>query len=214
MADHPFNLKGTKILSRGDGKPDNAKHQSNEFTLTQGVAILETWHKGTEEFKITLDSKKGSYEIKREGAGHYIDAFLVTEEDLFPDHEALAGDYKFIVQSASPWQCRLIQPDLGQSYGDFIKSWQRPLTFKEDGTHIAGPYKVGTKPVLGNFIKEGHGDLTALAYSLDGTDYAELCNDKGQFLQNDIQLSLKPNKEYMIIIYSDGPWQFWCSEGY
>lgn len=152
------------------------------------------------------------YQAEWEGPIDHIEAFLVSEEES--ESTLPTGTYKFAVHSRHPWECRIIQPALGQSFGDYIANWQRKLTLSEPGTYTFGPHKVGTKPVLANAMNEGKGRLLCAAYSLDGTHQTEICNEQGQFRQESFPTELKPNKEYLTIVYADCPWQLWCSEGY
>ena len=152
------------------------------------------------------------YQAEWKDEVNFIEAFRIAED---PDEGALpAGKYKFAVHSQNPWECRLFQPDLNQSLGDLVQNWQRPLTYHEPGIYTFGPHKAGTKPVIAHAIKEGKGGLICAAYSSDSLHQTQVCQGQGQFYQAELRPELQSNKEYFIFVYSDGPWQIWCEEGY
>lgn len=131
-------------------------------------------------------------------------------EDALPP-----GKYRLEVDSKSKWECRFIQPDLGQA--------DLPLIGEEDdddeetvepGLYIFGPCNPTQRPLLANVVHTGHGDFVALAYSLDGTHRCIIHGEEGQFYKEQIMTEIRPGKEYMFLIAAASEWSITFSEGY
>ena len=144
--------------------------------------------------------------------GNISNAVRVRQND---GHAILPGKYRLEVKSQSEWSCRFIQPDLGQSDG--------PLADDEDaisvvnsipgGTYVLGIYKSGVRPLLANFGHNSIGGFFFNALAVDGTHEYRYSGD-GQFIVNGIQTDIRPGKEYLLIVSSDGEWNFAFTEGY
>ena len=132
------------------------------------------------------------------------------------EENALApGKYRIEVTSKDKWTCCFIQPDVGQSLGSFL---DEDNNIDEDsidaGLYVYGPFESGSKPLLANIRHSGRGEFFIAAYSVDGTHLCLVFQDEGQFQVEDHQTEIKPGKEYMLYILSDGAWNLNFSEGY
>ena len=150
--------------------------------------------------------------VDGKGQCNILDAVRVREND---GDARSPGKYRLEVKSQSEWSCRFIQPDLAQSDG--------PLTGDEDaiddrnsipaGAHVLGPYKSGARPLLANFRHNGGGGFFFKALAVDGMHEYTYSGD-GQFIVKGIQTDIRPGKEYLLIVSSDGEWNFAFTEGY
>ena len=148
-----------------------------------------------------------------DGKGPYdlMDAFRIREED---DEALKPGRYRLEVQASGPWTCRFIQPSLGQSAGSLVDEEEEVGEgLISGGVYVLGPYESGTRPVLAEVRHAGGGDFVFIAYALDGTHQYAFA-EEGQFYQESIQTEIRPGKEYMLLIASDGDWGLIFTEGY
>lgn len=137
---------------------------------------------------------------------NFFDTVRVREND---EHAIAPGKYRLEVKSQSGWSCRFIQPELEQSNGPLADDWG----YTPAGTYVLGPYKSGSRPLLANFRHNGGGGFFFNALAVDGT-HEYRYSDDGQFIINGIQTDIRPGKEYLLIVSSDGEWNFAFTEGY
>ena len=135
----------------------------------------------------------------------------VTRVDVEGDNRITPGEYRLEVESQSEWRCRFIQPELGQSASPleevYLESENQPST-------VVGPHISGGRPVLASIQHRGVGFFSAMAYSVDGTHHCVIHEGRGQFRVQDLQTAIRPGKEYLILVNSEGGWDFSFSEGY
>ena len=149
--------------------------------------------------------------VDDKGPHDLIDVIRVREDD---DEALKPGDYRLEVQASGPWTCRFIQPSLGQSAetladdGDEVDEG-----LISGGVYVLGPYESGTRPLLAEVRHAGGGDFFLIAYALDGTHKYEFV-EEGQFYRESVQTEIRPGKEYMLLIASDGDWDLAFTEGY
>ena len=127
------------------------------------------------------------------------------------------GNYRLEINSESRWACRFIQPDLNQSFGlltqQFSKNFGDEL-LPPPGAFVLGPYRSGRRPLLAEVRHDGRESFNLEAFSVDGTHYCTVFQQKAQFYVDDHPTELKPGKEYMLYVYADGPWSIDFREGY
>ena len=123
------------------------------------------------------------------------------------------GKYRIEVESKAAWECRFIQPDLGQP--------QIPLTDEDDeveeiepGLYVIGPCDPTRRPILAEILHKGPGELYAFAYSVDGTHSCTIHAEEGQFYVEQVQTEIRTGKEYMFLIGADSEWNITFTEGY
>lgn len=125
------------------------------------------------------------------------------------------GNHIAKVKSKAKWSIRLIQPDHGQSTGIITDlSEENDDQLEDYGAYIFPPMEVGLRPVIAKVQKKEFGPFRCSAYSLDGTHHTVIHHEEGQFTRSEIRTDLIPGKEYMLEIYSEGPWNIWFTEGY
>ena len=124
------------------------------------------------------------------------------------------GTYRLEVESESGWACRFIQPDLGQLSETMLGGDEDPYQSGAGaGVYVGGPYISRNRPVLASIRHTGGGVFYLAAYALDGT-HQYIFAEEGQFYGEDMQTDIRPGKEYMLYIQSDGEWFLNFTEGY
>ena len=139
-----------------------------------------------------------------------MDCFRVREED---DEALKPGKYRLEVHANGPWTCQFIQPSLGQPTGPLVDEEEVDEGLINGGVYVLGPYESGTRPVLAEIRHTGGGDFVCFAYALDGTHQYSYVGE-GQFYQESILTEIRPGKEYILLIASDGDWNVAFTEGY
>ena len=139
--------------------------------------------------------------------------FLVNNQE---NRDSLSpGNHIVKVTSKARWSMRLLQPNHGQSTGIITRlSEANDHRLEDYGTYIFPPMEVPLRPVIAKVEKKEHGPFLCKAYSIDGTHRTVIHHEEGQFTRSRIRTDLIPGKEYMLEIYSDGPWNIWFTEGY
>ena len=217
--DYPFNLKGSKWRSQGYG---GDTYKSQEIVLEQGIVIVEITHHGLGEIeaRVTptgsiLDALFGTEQsIEMEGQESNVVIFQVDET---AEDALRPGKHRLEVDSSGRWECKLIQPNLGQG--------NTPLTDSDDdenddigevepGLYITGPHLPTRRPILAEVLHKGPGGLYAIAYSVDGTHWCVIHGEEGQFYGEQLLTEIRPGKEYMLWIHAEGKWNITLSEGY
>ena len=124
------------------------------------------------------------------------------------------GKYRIEVESKARWECRFIQPDLGQPQFSLTDEDEEEEEI-EGGLYIIGPCEPARRPIRANIVHKGLGEFGAFAYSLDGTHWCVIREEQGQFHTIDqVATEIRPGKEYMFLINAEGEWNLTFSEGY
>ena len=244
MNEYPFNLQGRQESFSGSGREESETTESREFSLTQGVIIAEIEHHGDGDFKLEFVPAEGfgkgvaiAAKVRKLGKtitniwapvdskGKFnTHAISQVKKDFLTRAIAQAkeykgnflgpGKYRIEVKSQDRWTCRFIQPDLGQSS---VTLKFDECDFREDGdagVHVLGPLKSGPRPVHAHICYSGGGNFYAAAYSVDGTHQCLVFEEEGQFQIESHSTKIKPGKEYILYISSDGAWNLQLIEVY
>ena len=107
------------------------------------------------------------------------------------------------------FSCRMLMPELGQSAVS--------LPYCADGSRgatIAGPFRVGARPLLANLRHDGGGRFFVDLVSLDGADECTVVRTEGQVHLDEYPVAVKPGKEYLLYAGAGGRWEIELTEGY
>ena len=90
------------------------------------------------------------------------DVKLVNSDDEkdIPDYEYWGslreGKYRLLVKTENPWRLKLIQPDLGQSYGPLSDAFE-DKDWNPEGVSVFGPCDSSSRPILASIQHRGKG---------------------------------------------------------
>ena len=132
---------------------------------------------------------------------------LVTEGKWRDPHPDIS--YHLEVRTTAAWECTILQPELGQSKGQFPHRGGL-----SQGAIVMGPFRAGARPVRARIQHEGREEFSLQFSSLDGTHQTELFGGTGQFHIEDHETDLQPGKEYIACAYGSGAWEIELTEGY
>ncbi len=125
------------------------------------------------------------------------------------------GKYRLEVESKSGWECRFIQPALGQADMSLLSDDDEGEDEAYDsGLYIVGPFQPTRRPTLASIRHFGGGEFYAAAFSLDGTHQCDIHEEQGQLYKDQLQTEIRPGKEYMLLIGADSKWNITFGEGY
>lgn len=188
LSDSVFFLSGDNVLVSGDGcnQWTGAKSVTDEWTeiLNSGKRRLKDGWRGI--LKSSMDSSLNSG----------------WPEILKP------GKYRLAVEARGAWTCRLLQPSLGQS------PVALPYKCEGEGAIVAGPFRVGSRPLLVSGRHNGAGEFFVNLVSLDGSDEYEVIKEDGQIHLEEHPTEAKPGKEYLLFVNAGGAWELTFTEGY
>ena len=212
-----FELQGKRHYFNQDMNQTIARLESTtrEFSVEEGLMLVRADHKGAGEFKV---------ELARVRPG-----FLGGDESLFqckgPYSREMAWvivsggrraprpreKYQLKVTSTGQWAIEILQPDLGQAQA----SVPYRISGQRGGTHLIGPIRVSSRPLLARARHSARGEFYAHSLPLDGDHEAEeFIEATGQTLLEDLPTKMRPGKEYIIEIGSGGNWELELYEGY
>ena len=122
------------------------------------------------------------------------------------------GKYRIEVESKAKWECRFIQPDLGQP--QFSLTGDDEEEAIEAGLYVIGPCEPSRRPILADILHKGPGGLYACAFSIDGMHRCEIHYEEGQFFAEQVKTEIRAGKEYMLLVVADNEWNITFREGY
>ena len=140
-----------------------------------------------------------------------LEAIAVTRVDAEGDDRISPGEYRLKVEAQGQWNCRFMQPELGQSA---LPLDQVDVESETQPSMVVGPYISGSRPVLARAVHRGVGLFSAMAYSVDGIHHCVIHEGRGQFHVQDLRTGIRPGKEYVILVNSEGGWNLSFVEGY
>ena len=140
-----------------------------------------------------------------------LETLSITRVDAEGGDRINPGEYRMEVASQGQWSCRLMQPELGQSA---FALDQVDAEIENQPSTVLGPHISGSRPVIANVRHRGLGHFSATAYSVDGTHHCAIHEGRGQFYVQDLQTAVRPGKEYLILVNSEGGWNLSFREGY
>ena len=79
---------------------------------------------------------------------------------------------------------------------------------------MAGPFRVGSRPIRANLRHDGGGNFFVKLVSLDGSDEYEVIDTEGQVHLDEYPVEIKPGKEYLLYAVAGGHWELELIEGY
>lgn len=121
------------------------------------------------------------------------------------------GNYRLEVESNARWECRFIQPGLGQI--------GIPLPYhvseRQGGMYFVAPISVPARPLLAKAYHNARGKFFVRALPLDGShEQVNFINQTGQTLLEDQPTQMLPGKEYIVQVAAGGGWGLELYEGY
>ena len=211
-----FELEGDSHTIRGDRSEDGPSEESLKVQLNAGVLVGHFNHSRESEFTVTLFRDDGGFEVLGNGSGEgdWIGAWQVSSRpgrgipkigwsQFRPDK------YRLKVEASSPWRCRLIQPALNQSPSSIPYRCEGSA-----GGQVAGPFKVGARPLRVSARHDGGGSFMVRLLSLDGTVQHDVVRAEGQINLEEYPTEAMPGKEYLLFVSADGTWELEFMEGY
>ena len=211
-----FELEGDSHTIGGDHAEDGLSEESLEVQLMAGVLVGHFRHSREGEFTVTLFRDDGGFEVLGTGSGEgdWIGAWQVSSRPgrgipKIGWRQFRLGKYCLKVEASDPWHCRLIQPALNQSRSSIPYRCEGP-----SGGQVAGPFKVGSRPLRVRAQHDGGGSFLARLLSLDGTDQCDVVKAEGQTNLEEHPTEAIPGKEYLLLVSADGTWELEFTEGY
>ena len=207
-----FDLEGEKHTFTGVGSGGDVPEETDEFDLSQGALVVYAVHSGTGEFRVELDRVDGGFFgsfdqlVEDAGEGEWITARKVNDGWF---EEPKPGKYHLNVATTGGWTCSLIQPNLGQSPIE--------MPYRSSGAEggmVAGPFRVGSRPLLASVRHDGGGSFLIRLISLDGTDQTDVVEENGQIHLEEYPTEAMPGKEYLLFVLAGGTWELEFTEGY
>ncbi len=205
-----FSLQGTLYEFSGSGRRDGSSEETDAFHLSQGALAFCAEHSRAGDFSVELKPIdggffSGDYIALGEGVGSWVGVMSVKDgwlENLKP------GEHRLAVEARGAWTCRIIQPSLGQS------PVALPYKCEGEGAIVAGPFRVGARPLLVNGWHNGAGEFSVGLVSLDGADERQVIREDGQIHLEEHPTEAKPGKEYLLFVNAGGAWELTFTEGY
>lgn len=187
--------------------------RSSSFTLSRGALAVSFKHEGYYPGKLVLVPDKPGITNrpktlfsfgKRDEA---IGLWRVVEGKRRYPHPGTK--YHLEVFSGGKFICNMLQPTLGQTAVQF------PYQFRGSNKPIfAGPFRVGSKPIVAELRYDGGGQFYVNLISVDGMDECEAVKVEGQTHLEQVPLKVKPGKEYLLYAVAGGDWELELTEGY
>ncbi len=186
---------------------------SESFALSRGALAVTFTHQGRQGSDAALvrdepgifDEPTTLFELGEEGTG--VGLWRVAEGEWRDPHPEV--NYHLEVSGWGDFECLFLQPDLGQAAVQFPYS-----TGGSGGATIAGPFRVGSRPILANLRHDGGGRFFVELVSLDGAHECEVISTDGQVHLDDYPVEVKPGKEYLLYTGAGGNWELELTEGY
>lgn len=186
---------------------------STSFQLSRGALVVSFQSGGTGEAEIELvrdkagifDSPKPLFEL--DGKGAAIGLWRVAAGGWQDPHPGRS--YHLKVAAPGDFECTMLQPELGQVAVNFPYS-----TGGVGGATLAGPFRVGSRPIRANLRHDGGANFFVELVSLDGSDKYEVIDTDGQVHLDEYPVEIKPGKEYLLYAMAGGHWELQLIEGY
>lgn len=209
----PLNLGGSRLEFYGRGGTEETPWRSENFRFRKGALIVAFEYEGRQNAVLALeredpgvfDDPEVLFEVSNQSRG--IGLWQVKEEDWYDPHPGI--DYHFNVTGRGNFTVTTLQPDLGQSVVAFPYR-----TGGRDRATLAGPFRVGSKPVLANLRHDGADHFFVELVSIDGADACEVVDTDGQVHLEQHPVEVKPGKEYLLYAGAGGDWELELTEGY
>ena len=208
-----FDLNGDAMRFAGSVSSGDQSWISESFILSRGALAIHFEHNGQGGGKVELarddpgifDDPTTLFDLGEEGTG--LGLWCVTEGGWRDPHPGIS--YHLEVSGRGRFECLFLQPKLGQAGVGFPYGANGT-----GGATIAGPFRVGSRPILTNLRHDGGGRFFVELISLDGTDECEVLNTDGQVHLDEHPINAKPGKEYLLYAGAGGYWELELSEGY
>ncbi len=208
-----FDLAGESMLFSDRLVLQTSEWRSESFALAHGALAVSFEHRGGRGGKVDLvrddpgifDSPTTLFEFEEKGTG--LGLWRVSEgewRDPCPE-----VSYHLEVLGRGEFECLMLQPDLGQTAVQFPYSAEG-----YGGATLAGPFRVGSRPILANLRHDGGGHFYVEMISVDGANECEVISVEGQVHLVDHPVEVKPGKEYLLYASAGGRWELELTEGY
>ena len=101
----------------------------------------------------------------------------------------------------------LLQPDLDQA------TVSMPFrAHGSGGAEVAGPFRMGTRPLLARVRHDGGGEFLAKMVNLDGYHEVQIASGDGQIRLDGRPVEARPEKAYLLYVVSEGDWEVELTE--
>ena len=214
-----FDLTGSRlefssrVVSRTDSNGEQYWWRSRSFTLRRGALMVSFRHHGSSGGELRLvrdnpgifDDPTTLFELEESGGG--LGLWRVAEGEWRDPHPGIS--YHLEVAGMGDFEVLLLQPELGQTSVQFPYSTKSIV-----GATIAGPFRVGSRPILANLRHDGADHFFVELVSLDGADECSVINVDGQVHLEQHPVAVKPGKEYLLYAGAGGDWELELTEGY
>ena len=211
-----FEVQGDSHTICGGRPEGGSSEESLHVRLNSGVLVGHFRHSRAGEFIVALFRGDGGFEVLGNGSGEgdWIGAWQVSSRPgrgipRIEWSQFRPDKYRLKVEASGPWRCRLIQPALNQSrFG---------IPYRCEGSaggQVAGPFKVGARPLRLSARHDGGGSFLARLLSLDGTHRCDVVKAEGQTTLEEHSTEAMPGKEYLLLVSADGAWELEFTEGY
>ena len=187
--------------------------RSHSFTLRRGALVVSFRHIGNSGGELRLvrdnpgifDDPMDLFGLDKPSSG--LDLLRVAEGEWRDPHPGIS--YHLEVAGRGSFEVRMLQPEVGQSVVQF------PYPIEgSGGATIAGPFRVGSRPILANLRHDGADHFFVELVSLDGADECVMINADGQVHLEQHPVAVKPGKEYLLCAGAGGDWEMELTEGY
>ena len=187
--------------------------RSPSFTLSRGALAVSFKHEGYYDGKLVLVPDKPGIANRPKTLFNFgkrdevTGLWRVVEGKRRYPHPGTK--YHLEVFSGGKFICNMLQPTLGQTAVQFpyqIRDSSKPT--------VAGPFRVGSKPIVAALRYDGGGQFYVNLISVDGTDECEVVKVEGQTHLEQLPLKVKPGKEYLLYAVASGDWELELTEGY
>lgn len=187
--------------------------RSSSFTLSPGALVVSFKHEGDSRGKLVLVPDKPGITDRPKTLFNFgkcdeaVGLWRVVASKRRYIHPGTK--YHLEVFSGGKFACNMLQPTLGQAAVQF------PCRISGGSkTTVAGPFRVGSKPVMAELKHDGGGQFYANLISVDGTDECEVVKVEGQAHLEQLPLEVKTGKEYLLYAGAGGDWELELTEGY
>ena len=223
-----FDLDGEGHIFGGSGRGGDSTEETPPFDLREGALIVASRHSGDGDFNVKLAEVDGGMfnrpaelvSLKGEAERTIIRSIEDTRLNLDPREIGVSligdvwlklkpGSYYLDVEATGDWECRLLQPNLGQSSANLPYACNG-----DEGILISGPFRVGSRPLMVSGRYDAGGAFFARLVSVDGTDDSDLVRESGQFHLEERPTAAMPGKEYLLWVEAGGYWELEFTEGY
>lgn len=209
-----MDLSGEQF-SFGDLLPEAGRWNFPSAVFGKGALAVAMEWEGNSSCTVELvrddpgifDSSEAMFSFS--GSGNGLGLWRVSEGEWRDPHPGVSYHLEVEVGGRGEFSCWMLIPELGQSAVS--------LPYYADGyggATMAGPFRVGARPLLANLRHDGGGRFFVELVSLDGADECTVVSTDGQVHLDEYPVAVKPGKEYLLYAGAGGRWEIELTEGF